>query len=139
MAERVIRIDALDNIVEVVILETSEKPFIQEVKKVIGNDCELLDHVRPARLYREFGQSQERGQRVLMLVDENGYGKKLPVNRLATWLYNADDRNTGNLILGNAVIVQEFIDDDIDIGGVRDDVVFDLLPKLSEIASGLRV
>lgn len=77
----------------------------------IGNECELLEHVQPKRLYTEIGAGFEiknvPGSKVSMLVDEEFYFHcdKTKLNKIASWLYETDRH--GYPILGNALIVGE--------------------------------
>lgn len=134
-SERVILIDALDNMVSLVTLPGKES-ILQEVKNLIGEDCEVVCDVYPRRLYEDFGQSWYKNQRVFMMVDDMSRGKQLPVNALATWLYNGENANTGVLIYGNAVLVQENYMEGF--GGLWEDAIVEILPQFSDVASALR-
>lgn len=77
----------------------------------IGNECELLEHVQPKRLYTEIGAGFEiknvSGSKVSMLVDEEFYFHcdETKLNKIASWLYETDRH--GYPILGNALIIGE--------------------------------
>lgn len=75
------------------------------LRDCIGPKCETIEHVMPMRLYNELRGSRERGNCVSMLVDEDGHYHDLPVNMVASWLYESDKH--GYPILGNVLIIGE--------------------------------
>ena len=102
----------------------------------IENECELLEHVQPKRLYTEIGAGFEiknvPGSKVSMLVDEEFYfhcdGTKL--NKIASWLYETD----GSPILGNALIIGEKYGNEGIAFCEMSEEQFDLVfPKLEEL------
>ena len=62
---------------------------------LIGNGCDMLERVKPNRLYSVF-HCQSRpsrkhpGESVCMLVDEEGLLKENSVNVVGSWLYETD-------------------------------------------------
>ena len=106
---KMIRI-TVDN--EISVHEFPEGTFSEqnaEIRKQIGPECEIYEHVMPKRLYSEFGGSNKisniPGQCVAMLVDEEGFHHKLDMNVVGSWLYQSDRH--GSPILGNILIVGE--------------------------------
>ena len=92
---KIIRIKT-DNTIQVLQYPEENDPRIEneKLRKFIGESCEVLEHVRPRRLYEELGASVKptrfKGDCVGMLIDDNGIANKLPVNLSASWLYGAD-------------------------------------------------
>ncbi len=66
----------------------------------IGPTCECLESVRPGELHRS---RIDCLQTVMMLVDEEGKSKGLPVNPLASFLYGA--LRHGDPIVGDVLFV----------------------------------
>ena len=87
------------------------------LRMMIGDSCELAEHVRPKRLYEYLNGCLEptkfKGEAVSMLVDEEGYYHDLPVNLIGSWLYQSDIH--GNPIVGDVMIIGEFFDKGGDI------------------------
>ncbi len=79
------------------------------LRKLIGPQCENLEHVLPKRLYAELmvpGRiMKERGGFVSMLVDEDGMAHELECNTAGSYLYETDRH--GWPILGNILFVGE--------------------------------
>lgn len=102
------------------------------LQELIGNDCEIYEHVLPNRLYTELGMSNRptkiSGQCVSMLVDELGLMKAImKPNAVASYLYQTDKH--GNPIIGNVLFVgEEWTDDGVAFCGIEDSV-FDKLYK----------
>ena len=101
-----------DNTVEA-LQYPEEKNIRAEDKKLrefIGEECGILERVRPVRLYEELGAgtkpTKRKGEAVNMLVDEEGMIKKLPINMVASWLYGADMH--GHPIVGDVLIAGEY-------------------------------
>ena len=88
----------------------SYKAENDRLTNLIGDSCELLEHVRPRRLYEDLGAGIEptrfKGEAVSMLIDEEGRLKGLPVNMVASWLYGTDVH--GCPIVGDVLIVGEY-------------------------------
>ena len=64
-----------------------------------------------------------------MLVDEEGYYHDLPVNFIASWLYETDKH--GYPILGDVLIIGEYLDSDgIAFSGLCNTQIQILLPQL---------
>lgn len=80
---------------------------LDALRAMIGADCELVEHVRPRRLYSELGAPDSYKEGTAMLVDEefmiHADGKN--VNLPGSWLYESDKH--GNLILGTIIIIGE--------------------------------
>lgn len=82
-----------------------------KLTECIGNDCSLLEHVQPRRLYTRIGASltikDTAGSKVSMLVDEEFiyHCDDDKINKIASWLYETDRH--GYLIRGNALIIGE--------------------------------
>lgn len=66
-----------------------------DLVKLIGMECQLLQHVRPRGLYQELGQKN-----ACMLVDENGYYHNLEINSVASCIYGSPDIRGNVLIAG---------------------------------------
>lgn len=77
------------------------------LREMIGNGCELIEHVRPSRLYGLMGCScmVNDDTYACMLVDEEFLVKDGPKhpNRIASFLYGTDLH--GSPICGNVLIV----------------------------------
>ena len=103
------------------------------LRALIGPECTIAEHVRPMRLYTALGGGAEctrnQGEAVAMLVDEEGYYHDLPVNPIASWLYETDKH--GCPILGDVLIIGEYLDSDgITFSGLCNTQIQILLPKL---------
>ena len=120
--------------------EDSYKAENDKLTSLIGDTCELLEHVRPRRIYEELGAGFDptrfKGEAVSMLIDEEGRLKNLPVNKTASWLYGTDVH--GCPIVGNVLIVGEYYDGDgISFCGLSEynyGILFDQLQLLTELA-----
>lgn len=66
-----------------------------DLVKLIGSECRLLQHVRPRGLYQELGQKD-----ACMLVDENGYYHNLEINGVASCIYGSPGIRGNVLIAG---------------------------------------
>ena len=107
------------------------------LRKMIGDDCRTAEHVMPRRLYSELKASAQpsrrEGSAVSMLVDEDGIGKVLPLNVIGSYLYETDRH--GNPILGNILIIGEYLDlDGISFSGLDDRELNRLLMKFRHLA-----
>jgi len=109
----------------------------EAIRKLIGEDCRIYEHVRPIRLYTELHQMDSPtkipGQCVCMLVDEEGLLKKYPiVNLIGSYLYKSEKH--GNPIVGNILFVgEEWSVDGIDFCGIEDSVFEQLELELNNL------
>lgn len=99
-----------------------ENRFLREL---IGNHCDIYEHVMPDRLYTEwhmFGRpSRIPGQCVSMLIDEEGGLKENVPNPVGSYLYRTEQH--GQPIMGNILFVGEkWGRDGIDFCGINDRV-----------------
>lgn len=138
---KIIRIKT-DNTIQVLQYPEENDPRIEneKLRKFIGESCEVLEHVRPRRLYEELGASVKptrfKGDCVGMLIDDNGIANKLPVNLSASWLYGADVH--GCPIVGDVLIIGEYWEGDgISFCGLSEynfGILFGQLQLLTELA-----
>lgn len=82
----------------------------EHIIKLIGKKCEIYEHVRPRRLYSVFKckDTPDRkylGRCISMLMDEEANYHDLPINPIASWLYEYDRH--GSVIRGNVLFVGE--------------------------------
>ncbi len=108
------------------------------LRELIGNGCDLYEHVLPERLYKELhmkGQVTDiPGQCVSMLVDEEGTFKSVHQNLIGSYLYGTDLH--GYPIMGNILIVGEcWGDDGIDFCGIEESVFVSLKQQLDDMIS----
>lgn len=111
-------------------------------RKLIGNGCDIYEHVMPNRLYTELQMKNQPtrvpGQCVSVLVDGEGLLKENKPNLLGSYLYEADKH--GNLIMGNILFVGEkWGEEGIDFCGIEDAVLEILEQKLKKLAILLNV
>ena len=95
---------------------------------LIGNGCDLVEHVRPTRLYTHWAVSTdiESGKMACILVDESGALKENQVNELASFLY-------GFTIYGNVLFVGEgYVNGEPDFKGLPGDVAMDLMLRIED-------
>lgn len=95
---------------------------------LIGNGCDLVEHVRPRRLYTHWAVSTdiESGKMACILVDESGALKENQVNELASYLY-------GYTIYGNVLFVGEgYVDGEPDFKGLPEDVAMNLMLRIEK-------
>ena len=109
--------------------------------KLIGDDCDLYETVKPRRLYSKVKIGKEMAKRdhqIVMLVDEEGLLKSSEANILGSWLYETDKH--GYPIVGNVLFVgTEYKNMGIDLCGVPEDVAESLKEEFEErIAKGER-
>lgn len=110
------------------------------LRKLIGNRCELCEHVMPMRLYTLLGRSnkvgKEKGSCVSMLIDEEGLFHDLACNLVGSFLYESDKH--GNPIVGNILIIGEYWNGDgIDFCGISEsqfNILYSKLEKLTKEA-----
>lgn len=75
---------------------------------LIGNGCDLVEHVMPKRLYTELKMPsspvKEPGKCVSMLIDEEGRLKPNKANLIGSYLYEVDKHGYGRrkVEIGNA-------------------------------------
>lgn len=97
-----------------------------ELRKLIGDKCDLYEHVMPRRLYTELHHSNRpsktHGQCVSMLIDEEGLVKDgMTPNIVGSYLYETDKHRTP--IMGNILFVgEEWGDDGVDFCGIEESV-----------------
>ncbi len=103
------------------------------LRKLIGPQCELYEHVMPDRLYSVMGGPDTPGDCVSMLVDEEGLYHDLDINFIGSWLYKTDIH--GFPIVGNILIVGERWDrDGIVFCGIPDQQFSRLHPQFEHMA-----
>lgn len=111
---------------------------------LIGNDCDIVEHVRPSRLYKQYGGPVQQVDpyrmkgMASMLIDECGRLKDNEVNVIASWLYGTDCH--GTTIVGNVVFVGEFFNEKacgVDFCGLEPEVEEAVLKELKELAAKL--
>lgn len=109
-----------------------------KLTEYIGNDCSLLEHVQPRRLYTRIGASlaikDTEGSKVSMLVDEEFtyHCDDDKINKIASWLYETDRH--GYLIRGNALIVGErYKGMEVSFCAMSDEQFDIVYPKLKEL------
>lgn len=109
------------------------------LSELIGNGCELVEGVRPTRLYSKLKFScqptMNEGESVSMLVDEEGLLKDdVIVNPIGSYLYETDKH--GQIIAGDILFVGEQIaGDGISYCGLSD-VNFNRLKTCLEQMAG---
>lgn len=111
------------------------------LRELIGNDCNIYEHVLPERLYKEMhmiGQvTNVPGQCVSMLVDEEGMYKRSRSNLIGSYLYGTDVH--GYPIMGNILIVGEkWGDEGIDFCGIEKSVFEPLQQQLNDMISAFK-
>lgn len=95
------------------------------LRKLIGNNCNIYEHIMPRRLYTDLHMmdyhTKVPGQCVSMLIDEEGRLKENVPNLIGSYLYETDKH--GDPIMGNILFVgEELSDDGIDFCGIEDSV-----------------
>lgn len=93
--------------------------------KLIGNNCQIYEHVMPNRLYMDLHMRDRvtgiPGQCVSMLVDEEGRFKDNTPNMVGSYLYETDCH--GQPIMGNILFVgEEWCDDGVDFCGIEEKI-----------------
>ena len=114
---------------------------MQALQKLVGDECDCVERVRPRRLYTMLGVPRvvttNPGECATMLVDGDGLFRKLPGNVVGSWLYETDRH--GSPIVGNIVIVGEvYVGTGIKFCGISDDLFERLYPKLQQIIEKVR-
>lgn len=113
------------------------------LRELIGNECEMYEHVMPRRLYTELHQKNHPtkipGQCVSMLIDEEGLLKKGMVpNLVGSYLYETDIH--GNPIMGNVLFVGEkWSESGVDFCGIEETVFKELEAQLNIMLFGMRL
>lgn len=110
-----------------------ENRFLREL---IGNHCDIYEHVMPGRLYSELHMKDHPtkvpGQCVSMLIDEEGLLKENEPNPIGSYLYETDRH--GHPIMGNVLFVgEEWGGDGIDFCGIEDSVFEKLERQLNNM------
>lgn len=110
-----------------------ENRFLREL---IGNHCDIYEHVMPSRLYTELHMKSRPtkvpGQCVSMLIDEEGLLKENEPNLIGSYLYETDRH--GHPIMGNILFVgEEWGEDGIDFCGIEDSVFENLKLQLDHM------
>lgn len=106
------------------------------LRELIGNNCEIYEHVMPKRLYTELNMqsqpSKAAGQCVGMLVDEEGLLKENVPNPIGSYLYGTDKHNQP--IMGNILFVgKKWTSDGIDFCGIEESVFKELEMQLDKM------
>ena len=112
------------------------------LRQLIGNDCDIYEHVMPLRLYTDFKMkdhpTQIPGQCVSMLIDEEGRLKENVPNQIGSYLYKTDEH--GCPIMGNILFVgEEWGEDGIDFCGIENSVRELLELKLNDLIFSMKV
>lgn len=94
------------------------------LRELIGNKCNLYEHVMPERLYTDLKMKNRPtkvpGQCVSMLIDEEGLLKSNIPNLIGSYLYKTDEHNIP--IMGNILFVgEEWGGDGIDFCGIEEE------------------
>lgn len=94
------------------------------LRELIGNKCNLYEHVMPERLYTDLKMNNRPtkvpGQCVSMLIDEEGLLKPNIPNLIGSYLYKTDEHNIP--IMGNILFVgEEWGGDGIDFCGIEEE------------------
>lgn len=106
------------------------------LRELIGNNCEVYEHVMPRRLYTELNMQNQpskiAGQCVSMLIDEEGRLKENVPNLIGSYLYETDKHNQP--IVGNILFVgEEWTDDGIDFCGIEESAFKELEMQLNNM------
>lgn len=106
------------------------------LRGLIGNGCDIYEHIMPGRLYTELHMKERPtkvpGQCVSMLIDEEGLLKENEPNLIGSYLYKTDRH--GHPIMGNILFVgEEWGSDGIDFCGIEDSVFEELELQLNHM------
>lgn len=106
------------------------------LRELIGNNCDIYEHVMPRRLYTDLHMkghpTKVPGQCVSMLIDEEGKLKENVPNLIGSYLYETDKH--GCPILGNVLFVgEEWGGDGIVFCGIEDSVFKQLELQLNNM------
>lgn len=112
-----------------------------ELRRLIGPQCELFEHVLPKRLYSELGVPgkvlREAGGFVSMLIDGEGLYHDLDDNPIGSYLYETDKH--GHPIVGNILLVGEKLSSKgVDFCGISDKRFGLLYAQLTEMTEKAR-
>lgn len=116
-----------------------ENRFLREL---IGNHCDIYEHVMPGRLYSELHMKNHPTkvpwQCVSMLIDEEGLLKdKVIPNLIGSYLYETDRH--GSPIVGNILFVGEvWSSDGIDFCGIEESVFKTLELQLNNMIYAMK-
>lgn len=130
---------------EIAVHEYPEGSFSEqnmELRELIGPECDLLESIRPRRLYQELGASNQirkpaGGSSVIMLVDEEGFYHHTGINPIGSYLYETDRH--GQPIVGNALIIGEHLTEDgAEFCGISEDQFEILYPRLEQLAKQMK-
>lgn len=111
------------------------------LRELIGNNCDIYEHVMPRRLYTDLHMKDRptkvSGQCVSMLIDEEGLLKENEPNLIGSYLYETDRH--GHPIMGNVLFVgEEWSDDGIDFCGIEDSVFKQLELQLNNMIFAMK-
>jgi hypothetical protein len=110
----------------------------RQLCELIGNGCEMIEHVMPRRLYNELWHTREvkceNSKCVAMLVDEEFLFKnELQFNPIGCYLYETDKH--GSPIMGNILFVGDtYTGDGITFSGIEEETFNKLYRQLMELA-----
>lgn len=109
--------------------------------ELIGNHCDIFEHVMPKRLYTELHIKNEPtkvpGQCVSMLIDEEGMLKENEPNLVASYLYKSDKH--GCPIMGNVLFVgEEWGNEGIDFCGIENSIFRFLEQELKNMVLAMK-
>lgn len=109
--------------------------------ELIGNGCDMVEHVMPKRLYRELGHSNQprvkNSKCVSMLIDEEGLLKENKPNLIGSYLYETDKHRQP--IVGNVLFVGEAYEGDgISFTGIEPEAFEKLYTQLKNMAMAMK-
>lgn len=109
--------------------------------ELIGNGCDIIEHVMPRRLYTSLKMSNNPtktpGDCVSMLIDEEGRLKPNKTNVIGSYLYETDRH--GCPIVGNVIFVGEVIaNEGISLCGISDENFSALENKLKNMILAMK-
>lgn len=109
--------------------------------ELIGNGCDMIEHVMPIRLYNELGHSnhvkRSNSRCVSMLIDEEGLLKESETNLIGSYLYGTDWH--GQRIVGNVLFVADaYIGDGIGFTGIESKTLETLYQQLKDMAKEMK-
>lgn len=111
------------------------------LRDLIGNGCEICEHVMPKRLYEclhmKDAPTNIAGQCVSMLVDEEGLSKENTPNLIGSYLYETDKHH--HPIMGNVLFVgEEWTSDGVDFCGIEESEFQTLELQLSNMIAAMK-
>lgn len=109
--------------------------------ELIGNGCDMIEHVMPVRLYNELGHSnhvkRSNSKCVSMLIDEEGLLKDNEANLIGSYLYGVDQH--GQWIVGNILFVTDVYEvDGISFTGIEPETFEKLHEQLKNMAVAMK-